>query len=112
MHCRKEFTHKRNPYYSTALLPLRKYDGGMMEEDALQGDPVDEVEPGRGDHPVEVMGGGAAVAGGGGEKDLEEEQEDKTRTRHKEHRRPHQRPPPYYCCDICHQMPQVPDFSQ
>ena len=39
--------------------PLRKYGSGVMEEDALQSNPVDKVKFGGGDHPVEVVGGRA-----------------------------------------------------
>ena len=67
-------------------LPLRKYGSGVVEEDTLQSNPVDKVQPGRGDHPVEVVRGWA----GGLVGDLveEEKEEGKARKSDKGYRRP------------------------
>ena len=67
-------------------LPLRKYGSGVVEEDTLQSNPVDKVQPGRGDHPVEVVRGWA----GGLLGDLKEEENEKGKARksNKGYRRP------------------------
>lgn len=49
--------------------------GGVMKEDALEGDPVDKVESGGGDHPVEVVGGWARGLFGDLTEDLKEEKD-------------------------------------
>ena len=45
----------------------------MVEEDAFQSNPVDQVQLGRGYHPVEVVGGGAGRISRGLKKEKEEE---------------------------------------
>ena len=71
---------RTNCFRATAVSAIEKvWVGGVMQKDALESNPVDEMKFGGGDDPVEVLGRWAGRLFGGLKEDLKEEKEGEAR---------------------------------